>query len=400
MLLVPNVIAQCPTDEPLTAPEAEGDPLYVQICGLEPPGGGDPLPCPAPSSPPMYVDQSATAQGMTLTATVPSGYGNAHAVWWKAEWLNESGFLETLWTYRSVQDKPADGWAPGSQVTFGAPGLVENADIRFSVTFEDANGYKLCWSGRSDPYPTDDFDDPNADPAVPAGIHLKVQDDFDRPETDSQEGTPPGDGLGPEAVWKAVPIMSGNAHDIRIAEDGTTALVAPSTDITYMMREETHPHTFHEAVVRVDLDAGNEQIPYNLQIQARIGEVDQATGEAPSYGVKLVKGVRHCQHASLIAFRLPDEYAYAGCDEATGLPWPQTEGVICEDPTTHEEPPLEIEDPDPAHAGLSRPVWLRIEVNDEGVPPEPRVLGIVFWQDDQGQWRSCSVDRTDSGDPG
>ena len=149
---MPAAFAQCPTDEPLTAPEAEGDPLYVVLCGLEPPGGGDPLPCPTPNAPSL-VSGSTRAQGMTLTATVPASYGNAHAVWWKAEWLNDSGFLETLWTYRSVQGKPANGWAPGDSVTFGAPGLVEPLEpqITGTVNWQDDQGqWRSCSVNRTD----------------------------------------------------------------------------------------------------------------------------------------------------------------------------------------------------------------------------------------------------------
>ncbi|MDQ7006426.1 MAG: hypothetical protein Q9Q40_04275 [Acidobacteriota bacterium] len=335
---------------------------------------------------------------MVLRGTVPSGYGNAHAVWWMAETVDSSGFLHTLWTHRSTDGIPSGGLAPGDHVDFGAPGLPENSSVRFRVTFEDASGLKLCWSDRSIEYSTIAFDSAG-EPTLPSDIYLKVQDDYDRPETHALDATPPGDGLGPEAVWTSRGIGSSTAHEVRIAEDGSHALVAPSTSIQYETTKEQFHHSLAESKLRVDLArSSGVTIPYNLQIQARIGDVDPSTGEAPSYAVKLLKGVRDCDRSVLVAFRLPDAYGQASCD-SNGNPLPSTEGVFCEDPITGEEPPLENEDPN--YAGLSRPVWLRIEVANSQPPSnDPVVEGTVFWQDSQGNWRSCSVRRPFEGDPG
>ena len=375
-----EAMALCPTDEPLSAPEAEGDPYYAELCGLNDPSGGVPLPCPTPL-PPQLEAGSVRAQGFTVTATVGGAISSAHAVWWRVEQVDPAtGVPSELWTWRSVQGVPANGWPEGTVVRFGVPGLLENHDYHVRVAFESAGGAKTCWSSRSAPITTAAL---STCPAPPSGMQLRVEEDFDRPATDPRFGTPAGDGLGPGEVWS--PSDAYSESKVWIAADGISAKTDPSSAMIYEAQTERDSISYAETEVRVDLGL-EDGFQYNFQVQARIGQTDPATGSTPSYAVKLVRGARQCSSASLLIFQLPDEYTVARCNADGTAPDPLIGGTVCE-----FEPPMTVEDPD--RPGVSLPVWLRIEIqrDADGLPV---VVGKATWNDVDGTQRTCTASRS------
>lgn len=380
--------ALCPTQTPLTDLDAEGDPLYYNvICVFNPGGLEPPPPCPKPAAP-TVLPSSVRSQGMTLQATVPNDIASAHAVWWTAEYLSDTGELVTLWIERSVQGIGSGGLVPGTNVEFGAPGLVENGNHYFRVTFEDATGLKMCWSPRTSATTTTGF---ATCPTPPSGLYVKVEDDFDRPETDPVHGTPAGDGIGPDEVWTPSDSIS-PTHPIRIAEDEESALAVPTSNMVYERLQETDHKSYAETEIRVDLArSAGTSFAYNYQMQARMGQVDPSTGQAPSVAVKLIKGPRQCTQPSLLIFQLPEEYTITRCTADGSAPEPPIGGTICTD-----APPLDIEDPN--EPGLSYPVWLRIEV-ENNYDKEPVVTGTAYWWDSGGAYQECMASRVFVGDP-
>ncbi|RMF75003.1 MAG: hypothetical protein D6738_04835 [Acidobacteria bacterium] len=373
-------MALCPTDSPLTPAEAEGDPLYAQICGLDPGDGSPPLPCPAPAAPVLEAG-SLRAQGFTVRATVDPFSEPAKAAWWLVEEVDpQSGVPTKLWEFRSVQGFPAGGHPQGTTVRFGVPGLKENRTYHVRVAFENASGAKSCWSPRSAGITTTA---PATCPAPPSGMQLRVEEDFDRPPTDPRFDTPAGDGLGPAEVWTPSDAYSESA--VWIASDEVSAATDPSSAMIYEALKERDSVSYAEAEVRVDLgiETGFE---YNFQVQARIGQTDPSTGSTPSYAVKLVKGARQCTNASLLIFQLPDEYTVARCTADGSAPDPAIGGTVCD-----FEPPLNVEDPQ--RPGLSHPVWLRIEAAFEPLTGEREIIATASWTDPDGTPRSCTASR-------
>lgn len=381
------VQAQCPVQVPLSAPEAEGDPLYAVLCGLRPPGGQvvTPLPCPVPET--VVVDRAwDRAQGMVLTARTfhPTG-GRIFAIWWKAEVVYGTS-TQVLWTQRTTEGIPALGLPVGTTVRYGAPGLREGATHRFSVAFEAANGSKTCWAPSTDSIPTPDF--VKFGPPEPASMGRRVQDDFDRPATVPVSQN--GDGLGPRLVWTPSDVYWA-AQTCEIADDQSAAWVTPTSGFTYERLTEGHDKTYAEMEVRVDrasspVDPG---FRYNLQVQARVGATDPTKGSTPSHAAKLLFGPRGCTQPAIVLFRLPEVYGQALCEvDGTGHLSASPGGVICDGTTGHEIPPMDQADPnDPTR---SQPVWLRIEVQNN-IDGEPVIVGRVRWQDAGGAWHVCET---------
>ncbi|MBP7149752.1 MAG: hypothetical protein KBD01_19675 [Acidobacteria bacterium] len=383
LAIMPGTCALCPFLEPLMAAEVESDPVLSQQCGLWMPPPMPPSPCPVPASP--VVDTSRTrAQGVVLTATVPLHLGgNARAAHWRAVALDAcpGDMYHTLWTHRSTQGFPPEGVAPNSTVTFGAPGLIAGKLHRFYVAFENMNGELTCWS-QSSITMTAAF--PSDGPALPTGQSYRVRDDFDRPPTSPRSAG--GDGLGPDAVWwpsdYAYP-----GQTVKIASDGHSAYVVPTSGATYMREGESGAKSFAQAQVRVNraLQPQDPAFRYNLQVQARGGTPDPVTGQSSFYAAKLIYGPRLCTSPTILLFRMPEQYEQARCID--GQPDPAVGGVVCDGSPGREIPPLDQEEP--GNPNISKPVWVRIEVETNLTEGDVTLVGSAHWFD--GTWHSCTT---------
>ncbi|MDQ7008036.1 MAG: hypothetical protein Q9Q40_12460 [Acidobacteriota bacterium] len=240
MLTTAPSSALCPTPEPLSAPEAENDPYYAQLCGLAIPGGDEVLPCPATDTPPQVTGPIRAQQVTLMSSVLSEGLTSAHAIWWEAAQVLGSGAYDILWRHRSIDGMPQGGWRPSTAVSFGASGLSDaSTDHVYRVAFEDANGDKTCWSRWSSPQATAAFL-PNPKPLT--AVPQQVEDTFERQPTSPR----PGDGLGPEDAWKVM----GQLH--RIAEDagGIRYALFPQGSTASWGREATDTHVFTQAEFR------------------------------------------------------------------------------------------------------------------------------------------------------
>jgi hypothetical protein len=371
--------AGCSVSDPIPYELAENNEYYAVLCGLGWGGGGSVDPCPRPTLP--VADSSRDhAQGLVVSATVPANSPNAHAVWWDIAYEAGGGTFVPLWSHRSTDGIPAEGLAPGTTVTFGAPGLVIDDTHFVRVSFEDENGEKLCWSNFAsmDTHPLA-VDDPSYDagvhgsvsPAPPSGTYWRVEEIFDRPDTEPRcEGYLPGDGIGPDAVWSAYSV---NPQTLCPELDANAGYFPQGTGARYEAEEAGSPFaSFAEALVRVDLTRPSLS-KYNFQVETKITEpayyecVDATV--IRSSAAKLVYGPRGCSVPTLFLARGPEQYGMATCVDADGdgtsEPIDPDFGIVCPD-----FPPLDVEDPQ--NPGTSEPVWLRVVARPVGDDVELR----------------------------
>ncbi|MBP7149843.1 MAG: hypothetical protein KBD01_20135 [Acidobacteria bacterium] len=425
LVLAPGAaMAQCLYSEsPPDYWDQGSDPLFPDFCpdlfvGQHPPGG---LPCPRPQAPTLELPthaQEATVSIQVLQWGDPPRV--ARAIWWKASYLT-NGVWNDLWTYRSVQGIGPNGAAAGTILRFGVPGLVQNLQgsptppvanyVQAAIEWTD--GTQTCMSDRRRIY-TPDFETTGPTPPVP----LLIEDQFKRPPTDPSCGSEIGDGLGPhataessDAVYKDCFQISGENHTaaIRIAPDEDDAQASWASLFRYEARDDTdatgwRSHSYADALVRASMQPA--AFPYNLQIHARwAGDYP----ETKSYVAKLTKGPRGCtgSHPALFVLQFPLEddewnptgaYGLGRCDadrDSDGTPdppldqWGNPAGVICD-----ENVPLDVED---GTSGMSKPVWLRIEVLPDFV--SPTVVATAVWYEGSTQ-HSCTHSRTFYQDPG
>ncbi len=223
----------------------------------------------------------------------------------------------------------------------------------------------------------------------------------------SRCGSTPGDGLGPESVWLDFCERNpGSAPHVK----HNSGYFYPTSNAEFVALTSAHQHTFADAMVRIDLTDTNAS-KYNFQVVARI--VPPRTPTAFSgrhYMVKLILGPRKCVEPTLFAVWNSDdpndpanEYVKASCVQESPTqshPYDPSAGVECYH--QGQTPPLDVLDPDQVnHPGMSKPVWLRIEVEDTN--PQQRWVRIrasAMWDCDLSGMcqHSCSFERIDEND--
>ncbi len=354
-----------------------------------PPGGG----CPAPAPPTVLSVDSHEA---TLRAQVPADYA-ASGAWWRV--LAADGSVR--WIHASVQGRPPGGYSPGSVVTFGAPGLMPGEVHGFQVAFQDP-AMTLCWSDLAQ---AETLPILSRGPAPPSGTLTAMEDQFDRPDTDGRCATPTGDGLGPQAVWLdfCEQIQGRGTPQIR----SNMGYFPPSSNAEFAALTSAHQHTFADAMVRVDLTDPNAS-KYNFEIAARIVQPRSPTAfSGRNYMVKLILGPRKCVEPTLFAVWNSDdpydpanEFVKASCVQESltqSRPYNPTAGAECYH--QGQTPPLDVLDPDQVnYPGMSKPVWLRIEVKDAPTGSEVKIRASAMWDCDAAGvcQHSCSFERIDS----
>jgi hypothetical protein len=384
---------ECVISEPIPSALAENTQIYAQLCNLGWSNGHSILPCPTADPAPIVESGSTRSHGATVNMTTPSFYSGGYAaIWWQ---VVDSGY-NVLYTDRTVQGKPTSGYPVGTVVRYGVTGLYPGLTYYVRSAAEYANNKKTCWSSWATIQTTSYAP---SGPAIPSGLYVKYEDDFDRPGTDPQHassGSAIGNGIGPDQIYWTSDIVN-TEHAVRIDGGGQEARVKPSGAFYYAPKIDAHHNTFAQLKTRVDMAAGGTGFAYNLQTQVRIGLPDPQTGIQKSYAVKLVKGARGCSSAALLLYRLPDEYNDAKCEVIGGQEVidPDIGGAYCT-----SAPPLDVEDS--SRTGYSKPVWIRGEVfNDpDGYPV---IRGQAYWYDSSGNLQSCTATaptRTDAGDPG
>lgn len=384
--------SECLLSEPIPNALAENTQIYAQLCNLGWSGGHAILPCPIVDPAPTVESGTTTSHGATVNITTPSYSSGYAAVWWE---VFDSGY-NLRYRERTVQGKPTSGYPPNAVVRYGVTALGPNSPYYVRSAVEYGNGKKSCWSSLAT-IQTTSFS--ATGPSLPSGLYVKYEDDFNRPGTDPQHatsGNPVGNGIGPQIVYWTTDITN-PAQSAQIDSGGAEARVKPSSAFYYAPAVDAHHWTLAQLKARVHIAAGGPAFAYNLQTQVRIGEPNPQTGVQQSYAIKLVKGARGCTNATLLLFRLPDEYGEAKCEAPGGQEVidPDIGGAFCT-----SEPPLDVEDS--SRTGYSKPVWLRGEVyNDEfGIPV---IRGQAYWYDSSGNLQSCTSTaptRTDTGDPG
>ena len=176
----------------------EDDPQYAVICADS---GSN---CERPT---LFLDGSPDAQGASVIVQIPNdGNQVARAIKLTTFWKDTAGIWHKIWEHRSVQGM-ANGIPGGSQVRLGVPGLEENLNagtgmanyVEASVEWDNGT------SCRSDRLAIETPTIPDDGPGRPdETIAWVVRDDYRRPPTDPTcppATTPPGDGLGPLAVY-------------------------------------------------------------------------------------------------------------------------------------------------------------------------------------------------------
>lgn len=380
-MAAPRAEAQCPGSEPAFSAVVNEQPQLLQACRTLTPEGG----CATPS--PLVVDVSRThAQEATLEAAVPSGFTATSSHWLLERW-NGSNWTH-LWTHESIQGAPMAG---GSAVSFGAPGLVASTDHRARVSFCDDKGTEtsaddecFCWSSPVS-FTTTAFEEPGPAPP-PAPMLRKVQDRFDRPNTNPKcraqgDPTPLGDGLGPPEVW--ADCVPGQSETVRIVD--RDAWTTPSSEMVYTRQWATHPDSYAQMQVRVDnYETGGFR--YNLQVGTRLvyRQIMPGVSALTGYYLKLVVDARDCANPTMMLVRLPAEHNAAKCD---GTPFPYRVTLpsnACDpnaDPSRPNKcdcaPPLDVGDPD--RSGYSKPVWMRVEAWDVLGDSRPHFTGGIAW---------------------
>lgn len=383
----------CDTRSPLdpwTPPEY---PVYAELCGPGGPGSS----CPS-AGPPTVL--SMDSQEAVLSTIVPAGY-YASGVWWRA--LGGPG-MQQLWMHGSTEGLPPGGYPPGTIIDFGAPGLVPGSPHEFQVAFCDPL-LCLCWSAPSAPVPTDSLD--NLGPTPPATLSTTMEDHFDRPDTTGKCDGGHGDGLGPGQVWDDRCDDVSATSSPRIVDHSGYFL--PSSFAEYTALVPSRSHTFADTKVRVDLTNTNAS-KYNFQVVARVVQPTTSGFSGRLYAAKLILGPRHCAEPTLFAVWFAEnpsnpwnEYNKASClpeDATHSRPYDPSVAVECN--AAGFTPPLDVEDP--AHPGRSKPVWLRIEVEDGSAQQRNVIVrATVAWDCPDGQPISqcahvCSVTRNDTDD--
>jgi hypothetical protein len=383
---------ECVLSEPIPSALAENTQIYAQLCNLGWSGGHSILPCPIVDPAPVVESGSIRSHGATVNVTTPSYSSGYPAVWWE---VADSGY-NLKYRERTVQGKPSSGYPANTVVRYGVTGLEPSSTYYVRAAIEYGNNKKSCWSNWVSLQTTSYAP---SGPAIPSGLYVKYEDDFDRPATDPQHapsGSPVGNGIGPALNYWTSDITN-TAHAVQIDGGGQEARVKPSAAFYDAPKIDADDHSFVQLKARVDMTAGGPGFAYNLQTQVRIGVPNPQTGVQQSYAIKLVKGARGCSNAALLLFRLPDEYDEATCEVIHGQEVidPDVGGAYCT-----SAPPLDVEDS--ARAGYSKPVWIRGEVfnNPDG---DPVIQGQVYWYESSGNLQSCTATaptRTDTGDPG
>ncbi|MCU0223534.1 MAG: hypothetical protein MUF27_05585 [Acidobacteria bacterium] len=383
---------QCLLNDPIPSPLAENDPSYAELCGLGWSGGHSVLPCPIVDPGPTVEAGMTTSHGATVNITTPSYSSRYAAVWWE---VVDSGYTLTF-RERTVQDKPPTGYPSATMVRYGVTALLPNSTYYVRSAVEVPSGKKSCWSAWATIQTTSVS---ASGPSLPSELYVKYEDDFKRPATDpqhAQTGNPVGNGIGPQNVYYTSDVTNAG-QTLQIDSSGTQARAKPSSAFYFLPRWDEDDHSLTQIKVRVHMDAGGPGFAYNLQTQVRIGEPNPTTGVQQSYAIKLVKGARGCTNATLLLFRLPDEYVDAKCETIGGqeIIDPDIGGAFCT-----AAPPLD--EGDSTRPGYSKPVWLRGEVYNDlyGIPV---IRGQAYWYDSSGNLQSCTAiapTRTDTGDPG
>ncbi len=284
--------------------------------------------------------------------------------------------------------------AGGSLVSFGAPGLVENTNHQARVSFCDdkatpndtSDDECFCWSSPVQ-FMTTAFEEAGpAPPQAPIPMLRKVQDRFDRPNTNPKcrsqnEQIQLGDGLGPPEVW--ADCVSGQSETVQILNGD--AWTDPSSRMYYTGQTATSPNSYTQIQVRVD-DYDTGSFRYNLQVGTRlVYRTISGMTDLTGYYLKLLDDARGCTEPTMMLVRLPFEYNDAKCE---GTPFPHRMTLPsngCDpnaDPNRSNKcdcaPPLHVED-NPGRPGYSKPVWMRVEATDNTFLQLPQFTGAVAW---------------------
>ncbi|GAB4226963.1 MAG: hypothetical protein Kow0062_28890 [Acidobacteriota bacterium] len=373
--------AGCALSDPIPSALAENNEQYAQICGLGWQGSHSIEPCPMPAEPTIDVARTH-AEGTVATALVPYDYAQ------KVRWELAAGSSYTvLYQHESTEAFDAGDLPAGAPVTFGAPGLTPGTTNHVRVAFQDNHGEWTCWS------PWHTFGTPaytDLDPDPPAGMAIRVEDLFDRPDTAPRcaDSSVLGDGIGPDAVWYAYSLNSSllcpELHD-------RSARFFQATGGRYQGEKARSSNlSWSEAEVRVEIAPSVESIA-NFQVETKVTEpvfYDCETVNATvvrAYWAKLAWGPRLCEQPTLFLVRSPEQYGIATCTDTDGdgtNDTPVTAGQgqfkVCDGSGPGAmRPPLDQEDPD--HPGRSYPVWARITANDPGTEDRVILQAWIAW---------------------
>lgn len=369
--------AQCPSTQPQFSELVNQNPQYLQTCRQLDSGGG----CRRPD-PPTVVAGSILAQEAVVQAVVPAGF-TATSVSWMALHRNSiSDPVVQVWEHTSKEGAPHAG---GATVRFGAPGLIELDENLFRVGFCDDKGTPstaddecFCWSAESTPTSTPNFT--NGAPVPIATDAQEVEDEFQRPPTSPKNA---GDGLGPTSAWAD---MSARVVDTADADtEGDSAALAQGGAAT-RMRTSDHEHAYAEVLVRGSRIANPGDIigasQYNVDVFARsftVGVQPNTTGKG--YYVKLARDPEFSDGDRALAIgRLDGTITYLHTQklhQITGQPNCPING------------PLPLEEADPGDSTRSKPVWVRIEVDDNTALTRARVTAYLAWNCTSGGIETC-----------
>lgn len=372
----------CPGPNPQLAESVTSQ--YLSQCQTLGPGNT----CPKPSAP-SISSGTAYPQEVTVTATVPST--DATVVKFRADY---GLAMDNLWTHKLIRS-PGTTFTADSTVTFGAPGLVENATNYIRVAYCFADTTCTCWS---DPTSVTLSSFSSVGPAPPAAIgsgHTMVQeveDNFNRPDTGptcreaNDTTTALGDGLGPTpqtgpastGVWSSCNPSLSN-QNVRVKDHA--AFATPSSTMTYTRQAALGEHSYSEGLLRV-YDPATGEIPFNLQASTR----QYVSGmQVYSWNAKIMNQIRECSTPAIGLFRFPDQYSIAGCYSNTPTSYYMTMPTADTSDKCDAAPPLATVDsspPSPLPSNVSQPVWLRVEARNEEISNgvfRIRLVGSVAW---------------------
>ena len=248
-----------------------------------------------------------------------------------------------------------------------------------------ANGKCSCFSDRSGTVITEGFG-PHLSPPSLAVVNVEVEDDFRRPATGYKiDG---GNGLGPQTVW----MENTMEPRTRIEADEEVASVKSGNGggACYLLAS-AHWHAYAEVLWVNDLVA-NPDRTYNLDVIAR------NFGTSPVMKAYLVKLANDPFAAPTLFIQRID----GGRVDLVNPP-PTLAQLALSQPKC--DPLTALEQVAPANPNRSKPLWLRIEVDDRASPfPEPVITATAAWDcpaagtiDDC--LHVCTLTAIDTGDP-